>query len=66
MKKMRSANDQFSNKFEKLGDMDEPSKTDTPMQEIRIVQFNFFKRIHNLKLSLQEPPGSNGFTNEIF
>lgn len=43
MKKMRSANDQFSNKFEKLGDMDEPSKTDTPMQEIRIVQFNFFK-----------------------
>ena len=42
MKKMRSANDQYSNKFEKLGDMDEPSKTDTPMQKIHIVQFPIF------------------------
>lgn len=31
MKNMRSSNDQYSNKFEKLGDVDETSKTDTPM-----------------------------------
>lgn len=31
---MRRVNDQYSNKFEKLGDVDEPSKTDTPVQKI--------------------------------
>ena len=43
MKKMRSANDQYSNKYEKSDDMDEPSKTDTSIQNIQIVQFQFKK-----------------------
>lgn len=44
MKKMRSANGQYS-KYEKPDDMDEPSKTDTSIQNIQIVQFQFKKLI---------------------
>ena len=54
---MRRVNDQYSNKFEKLGDVDEPSKTDTPVQKIHIVQFQLLKI--NIKFKTLSLGGSN-------